>query len=409
MKRISLNSILLFCLVIPFIMNYRLSWLETPFWLFGLIFLALLANISIDLLDFKEALYFKLKTIILWVVIVLSLGSGFLSAIIVRHETSPTYMIHDIILQQESAIRFLIHGKNPYTTSYFGTPLEKWNYSPNEINPALYHFVMEPLYVIFSIPFYFVSTKLFGFFDGRIPLLFLFLVLLFFAAKVPKENKNKLLFPMLLAFNPAYISYLMEGRSDIFMFTFLFAGFYFLYQKKNVLSGILFALSFAVKQSAWPLFPFYVAYLALKLKNVKKVIFALIPFAVTFAIFTGPFFLWGPHSFIESTVSYLSGTASHSYPISGYGLGMLLFQLGFIKDVHMYYPFIIWQIVLGIPLLLVLLKYLKKNTNIQTLIICYGIFLFVYWYISRYFNNSHLGYLSMVFLSAYFWPTENAA
>ena len=109
---------------------------------------------------------------------------------------------------------------------------------------------------------------------------------------------------------------------------------------------------------------------------------------------------------MDSTIYYLSGKTEHSYPISGYGFGKLLNQLGFIKDVHKYYPFEIWQLLIGLPLMIILLVFLKKQPNIKRLIIVYGIFLFVYWYFSRYFNNSHLAYLSVIFLTSYYWPEE---
>ncbi|MDO8621152.1 MAG: glycosyltransferase 87 family protein [Candidatus Levybacteria bacterium] len=407
MKNIKLDSILLFALVIPFIMTYRISPGDTPFGLFGIIFLGLLLYIVLDITKIKDNLYFKLKHIILWLIIVTVIGSAFLSAIIVRHNTAPSYMIHDIILQQESAIRFFLDGKNPYAVTYFGTPLEQWNYSATEINPALYHFVMQPFYLLFALPFYVLSNSLLGFFDGRIPLLFLFLMLLVFADILTKDKDKKLLFLIMLAFNPSILGYTLEGRSDIFMFAFLFLGFYFLYTKKYFSAGIPIALAFVVKQSAWPILPFYFAFIYFKNKNISKTLRDLVPFVITFIAIIFPFLLWNQKAFLDSTIFYLSGTTIHSYPISGYGLGMLLSQIGVIKDLHQYYPFILWQAIIGMPLIAGLIFYLKKSPSVGRLILVYGIFLFIFWYLSRYFNNSHLGYLSVVFITAYFWPKDN--
>lgn len=405
MKNIKLDTILLFALLIPFIMNYRISPDTTPYWLFGLIFFGLLNYISLDLFfNIKDNLRNKLKMVVLCSLIIFSIGSGIFSEIIVRHQTAPIYGVHDIILQQESAIRLLIHGTNPYSATYFGTSLEQWHYSDTQINPALYHFVMQPLYLLFAIPFYFLSVHTIGFFDGRIPLFFLFFSLLIMAWKLVKEEDKKREFITLLAFNPATLGYLMEGRDDIFMFAFLFLSLFFLHNYKNSWSGIFMGLAFAVKQSLWPIFPFYLGYLYFKNKNFKKTILELIPFTLTFIIIVLPFFFWNQKAFLDSTIFYLSGNVAHSYPVSGYGFGKFLEELNIIKDVNLYYPFIIWQVVLGLPLLVVLLKWQKKNNSIPKLILVYGIFLFVFWYFSRYFNNSHLGYLSMVFITAYFWP-----
>ena len=119
-----------------------------------------------------------------------------------------------------------------------------------------------------------------------------------------------------------------------------------------------------------------------------------------------PFYLWNPKAFLESTIFYLSGNDPHSYPVSGYGLGSLLHELGFIRNVHAYYPFVYWQVGIGIPVLAFLVWYLYKKATVGRLIFSYGVFLFVFWYLARYFNNSHLGYLSMVFITAYFWMLQ---
>jgi len=311
------------------------------------------------------------------------------------------------VLQQESAIRFLLDGKNPYAISYFGTPLEQWHYSDKEVNPALYHFVMQPFYLLFALPFYFLSNTTIGYFDGRIPLLFLFLTLLILAGILAKDREKKLLFIILLAFNPAMLSYTLEGRSDIFMFSFLFVGLFLLHKKQYLWAGVPIAFSFAVKQSVWPILPFYIAFLYFKTKSITKTFKNILPFIIVFLTIVLPFFLWDKKAFLDSTVFYLSGNVPHSYPISGYGFGTMLHQMGHIKDVNAYYPFIIWQAIIGIPLLIVTLKYLKSRPGIGRMMLAYGIFLFVFWYFSRYFNNSHLGYLSMVLISAYFLPEND--
>jgi len=442
MKKISLSAVLLFVLVTPFIMTYGLGPGETPYWLFGLIFGLLLAYLGLDLIKIKAKekrnppltrrlgdssfvaalprlwrgggsgqkfnLYLaadELKSVLLWLIIVLVIGAAFLAVVLVRHQTSPVYQVHDIVIQLESVIQFFLQGKNPYTSFYFGTPLEEWHYAETALNPALFHFVMMPWYFLFSLPFYFLSISFFGFFDGRLPLLFLFFFLLVLAWRLVKDNENRRLFLVLLAFNPATLGYFIEGRGDIFMFAFLFWSWYWLEKKHYSLAGIPLALAFATKQSSWPIFPFYLAFLWWKnQKKVKKTIKQLLPFGFVFGAITLPFFLWGPKAFLDSTIFYLAGSISHSYPIAGYGWGMVLHQRGLIGDLNAYYPFWLWQLLFCLPLAIGLLLWLRKSTTVERLIVCYGLFTFVFWYFSRYFNNSHLGYLSMVFVTAYFWP-----
>lgn len=407
MKQKGFDSILLLALVIPFIMTYRLSWGETPYWWFGTIFALLGGYFTLDLLSMAERMYYLLKKVTLWVVILGVIGSAFISAMIVRHQTHPIYGIHDMPLQQEIAIRFLLEGVNPYAVTYFGTFLEQWHYSETATNPALYHFVLPPFYIISAVPFYFMSNFLFGFFDARIPLLIFFAVLLVFADRLVKDQEKKRLFLILLAFNPALLGYTLEGRSDMYMFAFLFLALFLLYKKKMFFAGISMGIAFATKQSAWLIFPFYIAYLYFQEKDIRLVTKLCAPFLISFLIIIAPFFLWDPKAFLDSTIFYLSGATSNSYPISGYGLGKLLNQLGLIKDMYQYYPFYIWQILIGLPVLIALIKFLKKTPSVRSLIFVYGIFLFIFWYLSRYFNNSHIAYLSMVFITAYFWPEKD--
>lgn len=404
--RFSLSSVVLAALLVPVIMTYQIFPGDTNYIQFGLIFLGLFLNFLIDVLVITEKRYYFYKYILLWSLIGLSVGGAFVSAIFVRHKVAPIFQIHDIILQLEAAIQFFIHGINPWAATYINTYMASWHYADNAINPALYHFVMEPFYLLFSLPFYFISNHTIGFFDGRIPLYFLYFGLLIMAFKLIRDREQKLLFVTLLAFNPAMFSYTLEGRSDVFMFAFLFAGLFLLFKKRFSYAGIFIALAFAVKQSIWPILPLYIGYVYFLTKSVKQTISRLFLFIITFLVIVLPFLLWNPKAFIDSTILYLSGNTLYSYPISGYGLGMLLHQLGFIKDLNGSYPFIIWQIVVIIPLLIYLLMLLKKHTNIRMLIMTYGILAFVFWYLSRYFNNSHMGYLTMVFLTAYFWPAS---
>lgn len=407
MKRFSLDSVLLLALIVPYIMTYGLGAGETPFVLFGLIFLSSLMYIVIDLLNLKEKLYGKLKLGMLFLIVLLVLGSSFQATIIKRHTVAPIFGVHDIILQQESAIRYFLDGKNPYKETYFSTPLEEWHYSDTEVNPALYHYVMQPWYHLFPLPFMYISNRTIGYFDARIPLFLMVFVSLVVASMVVKDQTQKRLFVVLLAFNPAMLGYTLEGRSDMFMYGFLILALYLLYRKQLLFGSMFLALSFAVKQSIWPLFPFYFVYLWFQKKDAKQFLLSLIGFSGVFLGITLPFFLWDQEAFLNSTVLYLSGQTEHAYPISGYGLGVLLHQLGFIENLGQYYPFIIWQVVFCLPLLCGLLYYVVKRPTMRRMILAYGIFLFVYWYMSRYFNNSHLGYLSVVFITAYFWPEDS--
>lgn len=407
---LALDAVLLFALSIPVVMRYRiLPVVGTPYWLFGILFLVLLINLLVSAYASvfpKPVTVIRLKAILLSLTILIVVGATSVTAIVDRSRTAPVYGVHDIILQQEAAMRFLLEGKNPYKETYFATPVAEFHYDElgkPAVNPALYHFVMPPWYLLFPFIFYFLSIPLLGYFDGRMVLLFCLFGLLIILYRWFKNKQIANLAIVITALSPAFIDYFIEGRSDIFAFFWLVWSLYLLEKKKIFWSSLLFGLALLSKQTTWFAMPFYAVYLWwLSKKSLPVALRSLLPAVVTVVALVSPFLFWDARAFNDSVVFYLSGSAAQSYPVSGYGLGMLLFELGVIKDLHAYYPFIIWQIFLGIPVILGALWWLSKKPQMSRLIIGYGTVLTIMWYLSRYFNNSHLGYISSVLILGVF-------
>ncbi len=401
-----LDSILLFAFAIPIVMKYRILPVEgTPYWLFGILFFLLVANCVVSfypeiLGKFRKHLG-NMKIAFMVATIGIVLGGSMWTSIVDRAKTAPALGVHDIILQQEAAMRYLIVGKNPYKETYFGTPVESFHYGElgkDAVNPALFHFVMPPWYVVFPFVFYYPATHLLGFFDGRMALIFamgMLLVSLWYWYRDKAIARTAII---LSALSPSVVDYFIEGRSDIFALSWLMASLVLLRYRRYMWSGVMLALAILSKQTIWFIVPFYTVYVWLKVPH-KKVFwqagFISIMIGIAFVL---PFLVWDTKAFVDSVLLYLTGNTPNSYPISGYGLGMLLYDAGIIPDIHAYYPFIIWQVAISLPLLILLLRWIFKKPTEATLVVSYAIFLTVYWYLSRYFNNSHLGYLSMVFV-----------
>lgn len=403
------DAALLMALSVPVMMEYRIYPTEaTPFWWFGILFFLMIGNIMLALYrqDPKAKTgirYELLRNGITWVVIAAVLGGTMVTSIMDRGRIAPglNYEVHDIVLQLESAVRYLGDGINPYKATYFGTPLETWNYSEtgneNAVNPALYHFVMPPWYLVFSFPFYWVSHRLIGFFDGRIPLLFSCVLLLIYVARLIRNPSIRRTAVILTALSPATVHYLIEGRSDIFALSWTVMAVYFLNFRKPAISALLFALAVASKQTVWFAIPLYVAAFRYTYATKQFIRAAVVFLSVTAAVIL-PFLIWDFRAFTESTIFYLSGNTLNGYPISGYGLSMLLYQWGIIRDIHQYYPFVIWQLIIGGLVILITLGGFKRKYLSGEFFIWYGLVLFAFWYTSRYFNNSHMGFLSSLFI-----------
>lgn len=404
----TLDALLLYALSIPIVMQYRLLPIDgTPYWLFGILFIVLTTNVVIsgypNILGAWKKHLDKIKDIILVIVLSIVLVGVLGTAMVDRARTAPVYGVHDIILQQEAAMRYLIVGKNPYKETYFGTQVESFNYDePGDteaVNPALYHFVMPPWYLLFPFSFYYSARPVLGYFDGRFVSLFCMIALLLIIRKWfrhPAVGRSAII---LSALSPAVFDYFIEGRSDVFAFFWLVFSLFLLERKKYIWSAVVVALAFMSKQTTWFVFPFYFVYMWVSIRaSIKRVIASLSVILIVVMILAIPFMVWDSRAFLNSVIFYLSGNAPHSYPVSGYGLSMVLKEVGIISDIHAYYPFAIWQAVFGIPALLGLSMWLRKSPAMSKLLIAYGVLLTIIWYTSRYFNNSHLGYISMIFV-----------
>lgn len=405
-----LDSVLLFAFAIPVVMKYRILPVDgTPYWLFGILFLILGIHCFVSLFPASLGRYEKylgaVKTFFVAATIFISLGGATVTSMFDRAKTAPVYGVHDIILQQEAAMRYLVVGKNPYRETYFGTPVESFNYdepgNTEAVNPALYHFVMPPWYLVFPFVFYYTSIPVLGFFDGRMALLFAMAMLLVAVWHWFRDKAIARTAIVLTALSPSVVDYFVEGRSDVFALSWLMVSLVLLGKKRYVWSGILLALAILSKQTVWFAVPFYAVYLWKKTAVRPMVFWQTVAAAGTVSlVITAPFVAWNARAFIDSVILYLTGNSAVSYPVSGYGLGMVLYAAGSIRDIHAYYPFIVWQAGIALPLGIALARWLIRTPSESRLMASYAVFLLVYWYLSRYFNNSHLGYLSMLFVLA---------
>lgn len=406
MEYLGLDAILLFVLSVPVVMRYRiLPVVGTPYWLFGILFILLTGNVLISVYPHPigtRKFVMGIKAILVCMTLMIVVGGTMITSIIDRVKTAPAYGVHDIILQQEAAMRYLLEGRNPYKETYFGTPLEQWHYDElgkPAVNPALYHFVMPPWYLLFPFVFYFVSIPLWGFFDGRMVLVFAMAGLLFVLFRWFRNAHIRFLAMTLVALSPGVIDYVIEGRSDVFVLFWFVSSLFLLEKRRFALSAVLFAFALMSKQTAWFSILFIGAYVwAVSKRSWKTLLRYMCITSAVSALMLIPFLWWDANAFINSVIFYLSGNTAHSYPISGYGLGMIFYSLGIVKTIHDSYPFIIWQAAMGLPIYIFCVRWLIREPKMSRLLIGYTTVLSVLWYLSRYFNNSHLGFIGSLYV-----------
>ena len=346
---------------------------------------------------------FKIKLTLLLFIFAISIGKSTVSAIHMRHLHPNDYPVHDNPRQIEQAAKYLYQGKNPYSEPYRGIGMEKsW---PE--NPAVYHVVTMPFYLIFSAFVLYPVNMITGYFDERIVHWIIFMPAIYLLYKLLRKQKEEDIFLFLIVFffNPLFVHFLISGRSDVFVYSLLLFSFYSLFKNKYFFSSLFFGLAFVSKQSSWLLTPFFFYYLCLtsKEKNFtnkfKEIFRKTWIFFIISAIFIVPFLLWDAKGFIDGIYNFPAGTLKTSFPIMGYGFSSILREGRILKD-NAYFPFYILQVIFGLPVFIIMIKYLKNNFNIGSLIIAYAIFLLIFWYFSRFFLDNYIGFLIMLFLTA---------
>jgi hypothetical protein len=395
----------------------------------------------------------KLKKLYRWKKFLLFAIIGFVLAVtlfmhIAWRANDPSLSVHDNIQQMEPAIEFLLQGKNPYVENYFNTELAKSAYIMTTqgkvfLNPALYHIIKLPFHILASVPVHIFAKAIFNFYDERMTYIILFVLSLFALFELPREKRDKFSLVAFYVFNPLFLSFFVSGRDDVFVLSWLIFTFYFLKKDKILLSSLMLALACASKHSAWFLVPFYYAYLYVRsgagkfssaelsaswrikqparLNDINRsggsscenspspslvrwyfVLKKTWLLPVVFLAIMLPFILWNPLAFYQDTYAYPAGTLTTSYPINGYGVSVLFYKMGLVKNLTDYLPIWVIQIPISLLLFYLFIKKQIKENNLARMIGSYAILILVYWLFSRFFHDNYVGFVSQLLIIAYF-------
>lgn len=363
-----------------------------------------------------------------------------LSSILTRHTEGPETNAHDGVLQIEAAISFLVDGQNPYAVTYEDTPLGAWRWGHPYPNPALYYLAYLPVMFLSGVPLWALSEAALGWYDQRFLYLLAYVVALWAWHRLARDRTSGLIALAVVGLNPLTLPYFIEGRNDIVIVALLGLSLLALSRAESrwglPLSGVFFGIACAAKQSIWFFGPFYLLYVWRSLRSsggsegqAARVAIRrwLLPGAFAAILFILPFFLWSPASFLEDTVSYLSGNVEHNYPIKtrgAYGLHVLLASPGFawlldsltsgplkflrplagtlkITSELQPYPFWIFQTVFALPVVVLALRKQLRGNTVALALAGYALTLLVYQYFSRFLHDNYIGYIVTVWALAY--------
>ncbi len=358
----------------------------------------------------KTRLAFLIRLLLLFIIIFAAAGLPMIENVIFRIFTepepngyTPAYLtLHDGALQMEIAVAAFTEGVNPYVMRFDDTPM-KFHTQIGGIDvpemPYFHYFAYLPGYVMLSAPIYELFSQLGVFYDQRLVYFLFYLLLILLLPAFAKAPAHKLLLIAAVALNPKLVNPVVAGMNDIVVIFFLVLTCYLTMKKKLLWAALFLGLTCTVKQSAWFFVPFYALFVwqMIPAEERQSTILKMIGIMAIFPIlFLLPFFFWDTNAFITDIFSYPAGNVEFNYPIRGYTLGVVLVGLGIIQSPLDSFPFWIFQLLVGVPLLVFLFKYQWQRQNIGIMLICASFFTFAFGSVSRFFQENYLGYVVVI-------------
>ena len=307
-----------------------------------------------------------------------------------RDGTAPWFHTNDAAYQVELAGQRILDGHNPYGATYVGTGLERF-YSLDGTpvidgrveTVALEHLAYFPGLPVLGA----ISAALPGpLGDVRVLMLLFALALLPAALLLPGALELRLAAGALLAANPLMIRSTWFGILDAPVVLALVLAFALSLRGRWGWAGALVALALVQKQYAFVAIPFLgvAAWQAGGGVALKRAGAWLV--GIT-ALFTLPFFVWGPRAFLDDTIVY--GTSA--YRIVGYGLSGILVDLNVVvRDGS--YPFVLIALVTWLPLTLLLVRHQLRDPAPWRAALGFALSFLVLAWVARYFQTSGFVY-----------------
>ena len=329
--------------------------------------------------------------------------------IIQRRLDGPATHAHDGLIQTEIAIGYLLESKNPYTEDYDNTPMADFpGREPPLTEAPLYHNAYLPFLFLSAIPVYQLSQATLGWYDQRFVYLLAYFGVLLLLPQLAARPRDKLAVTVAFGLNFLFTFYLADGRNDVMILLGLMLATVLLARRKVAASGVVLGLTMATKHQAWFFLPFYLLYLLPgrpARADIKRLIGQTWPMAVAVIAVILPFLIWDAVAFIDDTVLYVSGSGTGSFPMKGWGFSTLLLAAGLIPTPESAFPFIIFELLFGLPVLLLALWRQWRNNTIQNVWLGFAVFSFTFQFFSRFFNDNYFVFvLQLLVIAAFIEP-----
>ena len=357
----------------------------------------------------QQRLLFLTRLLIVYFVVMMAavLPTGL--NVLQRRINGPASHAHDGLIQTEIAIDYLLSGKNPYTEDYVNTPMADFpGREPPLTEAPLYHNAYLPFLFVSAIPVYYLSQAALGWYDQRFVYLLAYFGVLLLLPQLVARPRDKLAVTIAFGLNFLFTFYLADGRNDVLILLGLVLSTVLLARRQVGASALVLGFTLATKHQAWFFLPFYLLYLLPRrpaVADVKRLARQTWPMGIAVIALILPFLLWDAAAFIDDTILYVSGSGPGSFPMKGWGFSTLLLAAGLIPTPESAFPFIIFELLFGLPVLLLMLGRQWRNNTIPNMWLGFAVFSFSFQFFSRFFNDNYFVFvLQLLVIAAFIEP-----
>ena len=345
----------------------------------------------------KSVMVFKQGLLILSIVIVVIIPA--ILFILLRLNSAPHKFVHDGVVQNESATKFFLEGKNPYVENYLNTPLKDFPYEPG-IQAAFDYYSYLPVTFLFPLTIQIWLEPILGWFDHRIVYLLCFIFVIGAIFRLIRDDDYRSIALSIFGLNPFFVYFLIQGRNDILVLAWIILCILCLQKNRFALSAFFLAIGCATKPFAWFLVPFFFVYLFQSgpWKEKKQIIYqAIAIFGLVLGVLVLPWIIDDSRAFFGDVIGFQSGMSAENCAISGMGFSMLLLKLGVFSSPLDNFPFFVLQLSLSVLALPFLIYSKIKKNSLRRMLINYSILTGIVFFFARAFLGNYLGYLMIIF------------
>jgi hypothetical protein len=220
-----------------------------------------------------------------------------------RAHTGPGFHAQSEAIITEEAARALVHGKDPYATTYVNGPLTARPLGTKT------HFPYLPGMLAFGLPRALSGSAPAPVADARIPFALVALTAGGAALRLARwgSTRRLRLFQALFVL-PTTALLMATGGDDVPVVALMILSLALLDHERPVVAGIALGVAAAMKQTAWVLLPFLAVAAAGRQGDRQGSPLASVGSAVGVAAAAiGPFVLWNPGAFVEDAILFPLG------------------------------------------------------------------------------------------------------